>query len=97
MGRYTGISMILDNRLHHAIVQRRLTPRLPMLVPVLEKAVSSAFQEYFPQAHDWVVVTPYEVFGKISTRSIAPALVGPTFSEDPEWLDVAFNYTEHCK
>ncbi|KAI3317745.1 cytochrome P450 [Xylariaceae sp. AK1471] len=95
MGRYTGISLILDSRLHHAIVQRRLTPRLPMLVPVLEKSINSAFQKCFPRADDWVVMMPYEVFGKISTRSNAPALVGPSFSEDPEWLDVAFNYTEH--
>ncbi|KAI0152693.1 cytochrome P450 [Xylariaceae sp. FL1272] len=94
MGRYTSISLILDSRLHHSIVQRRLTPRLPVLVPFLESSLSSAFRDCFPQCDDWVDMAPHEVFGKISARANAPALVGPAFSKDPEWLDIAFNYTE---
>ncbi|KAI0407293.1 cytochrome P450 [Xylaria palmicola] len=95
MGRYTSISLILDSRLQHSIVQRRLTPRIPVLVPMLEKAMKSAFQECFPKADDWTEVTPFELFGRISARMNAPALVGPSFSKDPEWLDTALKYTEH--
>ncbi|KAI1265397.1 cytochrome P450 [Xylariaceae sp. FL1019] len=94
MGRYTSISLILDSRLHHSVVQRRLTPRIPVLVPIIEKSLSSAFQDCFPKSDHWVEMTPYDLFGKISARANAPALVGPAFSKDPEWLDVAFNYTE---
>ncbi|KAI8944483.1 cytochrome P450 [Xylaria longipes] len=95
MGRYTSMSLILDSRLHHSIVQRRLTPRLPVLAPILEKTATSAFQECFSQADDWFEVTPYELFGKISARVNASVLVGPSFSQDTEWLDVALKYTEH--
>jgi hypothetical protein len=91
------MSLILESRLHHSVVQRRLTPRIPVLVPLLEKSVTSAFEKYFPQADDWVEMIPYEVFGKISARANAPALVGPSFSDDPRWLDVAFHYSEYCK
>ncbi|KAJ2998938.1 hypothetical protein NUW58_g166 [Xylaria curta] len=94
MGKYTSISLILDSRLQHSVVQRRLTPRIPVLVPMLEKAVTSAFK-LFPQADDWVEVTPYELFGKISARVNASALVGPSFSENIQWLEIAFEYAEN--
>ncbi|KAI1326585.1 cytochrome P450 [Xylariaceae sp. FL0255] len=94
MGKYTSMSLILDNHLHHSIVQRRLTPRIPMLVPLIEKSVSTAFDTCFPKADDWVELVPYEVFKKISPRINQPALVGIKFSEDPDWLDVALNYSE---
>ncbi|KAI0466541.1 cytochrome P450 [Xylaria cf. heliscus] len=97
MGRYTSIGLILDSKLHHTIVQRRLTPRLPVLAPILEKTVTSAFQQCFPQADDWVEVTPYELFGRISSRTNASTLVGPVISQDPEWLDVSLKYPENCK
>ncbi|KAI1499403.1 putative cytochrome P450 [Biscogniauxia marginata] len=93
-GFYTGMNLILENRLHHSIVQRKLTPRLGHITPLLERQVTAAFRECFPAADDWVEFKPNEVFKQISPRLNAPPLVGPEFSQDPVWLDIAFNYTE---
>ncbi|KAI1434073.1 cytochrome P450 [Xylaria sp. CBS 124048] len=96
LGQYTGLNVILENRLHSSIVQRRLTPRIPTLVPTLEKAVTAAFNEYFPKADGdgWTTITPFKIFVDIAARVNAPALVGTSFAEDPEWLEIAVEFTE---
>jgi ent-kaurene oxidase len=97
LGRYTGLNLILENRLHYSIVQRRLTPRLPLLIPRMEKAVTHAFEESFSQSEEWTKFQPYQILGGISARVAAEAIVGPEFSGDPTWLGVAVNYTENRK
>ncbi|KAI1447064.1 cytochrome P450 [Annulohypoxylon stygium] len=95
MGRYTGINLILENRLHHTIVQRRLTPRLPLLIPRIEQAVVESVEECFPARDEWMECQPYHALGHVSARAAADAIVGPLFSDSKIWLDVAFNYTEN--
>lgn len=98
LGSYTGLNLILESRIHHSIVQRKLTPRLSLLTPALEAELRFALQESFPKLqHDnWAEFQPYQIFGKISARLTARALVGPGFCRDPRWLEVAFQYTENC-
>ncbi|KAK0631018.1 cytochrome P450 [Bombardia bombarda] len=95
LGRYTGLDLIIENRLHHAIVQRKLTPRIPLLIPTMEKGVATAFDAFLPQSEDWMEFQPYQVLGRISARVAAEPIVGPIFSDNPVWLDVAFDYTEN--
>ncbi|KAI2463813.1 cytochrome P450 [Annulohypoxylon bovei var. microspora] len=95
LGYYTGINSILENRLHHTIVQRRLTPRLPLLIPRMENAVTEAVKEYLPMCEDWVEFQPYYVLGHISARAASDVLVGPAFCTNKTWLDTAFSYTEN--
>jgi cytochrome P450 len=98
VGRYTGLNLILESRIHHSIVQRKLTPRLPRLVPALEEELSFAFEEHFPllpEEGEWIEFQPYQVFAKVSARLTARALVGKAFCRDPTWLNVAFEYTEN--
>ncbi|KAI0099782.1 putative cytochrome P450 [Nemania sp. FL0031] len=95
LGRYTGLDFILESRLHHSIVQRKLTPHLDSMSARLEQELSTAFKEYFPPVQeDWVEFNPYQVFAKISARMTAEVIVGPAFSKDPAWLGIAVNYTE---
>ncbi|KAK8043767.1 cytochrome P450 [Apiospora phragmitis] len=98
LGPYTGLNLILESRIHHSIVQRKLTPRLPLLTPALEEELRFAFQESFlaPQNGDWAEFQPYQIFGNISARLTARALVGPGFCRDQRWLDVATQFTEDC-
>ena len=58
MGPYTGVGLILESRLHHSIVQRKLTPRLEALTPSLESESRSAFEAHFPIREDWTEITP---------------------------------------
>ena len=95
LGSYTGLNLILESRLHHSIVQRKLTPRLGVLTPRLESEVKAAFEDYFPTCDDWTEFTPYQLLGKISARLSGRALVGATLCRDPTWLDISFNYTEN--
>ncbi|KAF2184216.1 putative cytochrome P450 [Zopfia rhizophila CBS 207.26] len=95
LGHYTGLNLILESRLHHSIVQRKLTPRLGLVTPGLENELQSAFEDYFPECDDWIEFQPYQVFGKVSARLSARALVGPGLCRHPTWLDISVNYTEN--
>lgn len=97
LGPYTGLNLILESRLHHSIVQRKLTPRLGVLTPGLEDELKSAFGDYFPACDDWIEFAPYQLFGKISARLSARALVGTALCRNSTWLDISINYTESCK
>ncbi|RYC57817.1 hypothetical protein CHU98_g8401 [Xylaria longipes] len=97
LGSYTGLDLILESRIHHTIVQRKLTPRLNLLTSAMESELSYAFKECFPSIETtrWTEFQPYQIFGNISARLTARALVGPRLCRDEVWLDIAFNYTEN--
>lgn len=96
LGPYTGLNLILESRMHHSIVQRKLTPRLGLLTPDLEKELVAAFEDNFPACGDWTEILPYQILAKISARLAARALVGPSLCRNPTWLDISVNYTESC-
>ncbi|KAK8098760.1 cytochrome P450 [Apiospora kogelbergensis] len=95
LGAYTGLDLILESRLHHTIVQRKLTPRLGLITPGLQEELAAAFDEELPTSEDWCEFQPYQCIGKIAARLSARAIVGPAFCKDPTWLDISFNYTEN--
>ncbi|KAK3942829.1 Ent-kaurene oxidase [Diplogelasinospora grovesii] len=94
VGSFTGVDLILENRLHHSIVQRKLTPRLPLLLTRMEDAVTAAFNKYLPQSENWTEFQPYQAVSYVSARLGAEVIVGPAFSDNPEWLHIAIEYTE---
>ncbi|OTB18373.1 hypothetical protein K445DRAFT_55649 [Daldinia sp. EC12] len=95
VGSFTGVDLILESRLHHSIVQRKLSPRLPLLLSRMEHAVSTAFSQYIPQNEEWTEFQPYKALSYISARVGAEVIVGPTFCDNPHWLHVAVEYTEN--
>lgn len=95
LGPYTGLNLILESRLHHSIVQRKLTPRLGKITSGLEHELKAAFEEYFPSCNEWVEFTPYQLLGKVSARLSGRALVGSDLCRNATWLDISFNYTEN--
>ncbi|PYI10682.1 putative cytochrome P450 [Aspergillus sclerotiicarbonarius CBS 121057] len=94
LGPYTGLDLILESRIHHTIVQRKLTPRLPCLTPALERELVASFDEVFPDCADWTEVQPFQLLGKVTARLSARAMVGPNFCRNPVWLDISVKYTE---
>ncbi|XXH00988.1 hypothetical protein Hte_007339 [Hypoxylon texense] len=94
LGHYTGINQIAENNLHYAVVQRRLTPRIPCLIPAMERAVAAAFEKHFPSSDEWTEIYPSQIVGPIAAKVVADALVGPEFSDDPAWLEISVHYTE---
>lgn len=97
VGSFTGVDLILENRLHHSIVQRKLTPRMPLLLPRMEEAVSAAFEKYLPESEDWEEFQPYKALSHVSARLGAEVIVGPAFCDNPDWLNIAVEYTENCR
>ncbi|KAI1127672.1 cytochrome P450 [Nemania abortiva] len=97
LGPYTGLDLILESRIHHTIVQRKLTPRLNLLTSGMESELRYAFEKCFSsiQTGKWTEFQPYQIFGNISARLTGRALVGPRLCRDEVWLDIAFNYTEN--
>ena len=95
LGPYTGLEFIVESRLHHSIVQRKLTPRLGTLYPYLESELISAFDDYFPDCDDWTTIEPFKLLGKIVARLSARALVGTSMCRNPIWLEISVNYTEN--
>ncbi|KAL6720899.1 hypothetical protein ACLMJK_002824 [Lecanora helva] len=95
LGKYTGLDLILDSRMHHSIVQRKLTPRLGRLTPSLEQELVAALKDGFPACEVWTEIKPYQLLAKVSARLSARTLVGPTMSRDARWLDISVNYVEN--
>ncbi|KAF4621498.1 hypothetical protein G7Y89_g14576 [Cudoniella acicularis] len=94
LGKWTGLDMILESRLHHRLVQRKLTPNLSLVTPGLEDEVSKAISDCFPQSPDWTEIQPYHVLLKVSARVSSRVLVGFPICQDPRWLNIAINFTE---
>lgn len=97
VGSVTGADLVLENRSHHAIVQRKLTPRLPQLLRRMEAAAIASFATSFPDSEEWTVFKPYMALRDISARLSAEVIVGPPFCNDPTWLHAAVMYTEYCE
>ena len=83
--------------MHHTIVQRKLTPRLPMLTPALQYELKDSLDNLMPTSSDWSEILPFRLFGKVAARLSARAMVGPAYCRHPLWLDISVNYTESCK
>lgn len=95
LGPYTGLNLILESRMHHSIVQRKLTPRLGVLTPGLEQELVSALEDNFPSCTEWTEIKPYQLLARISARLSARTLVGPSLSRNEQWLDISVNYVEN--
>ncbi|KAI0469890.1 putative cytochrome P450 [Xylariaceae sp. FL0804] len=61
---------------------RKLTPRLNLKTPGLEKKLSSALADYLPASEDWTEFRPYyrPVFAKIPVLGLFPAWLRPAAS-----------------
>lgn len=97
LGTYTGLDLVLESRLHHSIIQRKLTPRLGLVTPGLEKELGNALTECLPNSEDWVVFQPYQAFSKVSARFSSQAITGPAFANNEEWLNIGVEYVETRK
>ncbi|KAI0444323.1 cytochrome P450 [Xylaria telfairii] len=94
LGHFTGLNMIIESRLHHIIVQRKLTPRIPLLIPRIENSIAQATDKLLPQTEQWSRIQAYQVLSQVSALSVAHVIVGLAFCDEKKWLDISCNYTE---
>ena len=96
LGSYSGLDFVLENRLHHTIIQRKLTPRLNLIAPLLEKELVSALHDHLPSSDDWTEFQPYQAFRMVSARLSAAIVTGPEFCHNKDWLNLEVEYVENC-
>ena len=69
VGRWTGLNMLVDARLHHRMIQYKLTPNLAASSKSVEDEVKLAIEAHFPKDTDeWVEMTPYFTFMRMASR-----------------------------
>ncbi|CAG8981863.1 hypothetical protein HYALB_00009539 [Hymenoscyphus albidus] len=96
LGKWTGLHMDVESRLHHKVVQRKVTPNLEILTPTVEEEVRNSFLDYLPQncENDWVEIEPYYVLLKVTARISGRVLIGFPICRDERWLDFAMIFTQ---
>ncbi|KAH9884991.1 cytochrome P450 [Xylariomycetidae sp. FL2044] len=97
LGRFNGMDLMSESRLHHTIVQRKLIPNLELLRPRLEESVRTSFSKDLPSGdgNDWIEFQPYHVLKKVSARLAGNLIVGPSLCDHPTWVNISLEYTEN--
>ncbi|KAI1082126.1 P450 monooxygenase [Whalleya microplaca] len=93
-GRITSI--LLGSELHSDAIHRRLTPRLPQVIPIMIAELTDAFDHFLPWKNDtWVTVNPYDLVLNLSTRAAARVFVGESLCRDKIFLDTCASYSRN--
>ncbi|KFH44067.1 Ent-kaurene oxidase-like protein [Hapsidospora chrysogenum ATCC 11550] len=93
-GSLTGI--LLESELHSEAIHRRLTPRLPRIIPVVVDELRFAFYRVLPQCEgNWVPVSPYDMVLDLSTRAAARVFVGEPTCRDERFLQTSASYSRN--
>ncbi|KAL7626881.1 hypothetical protein AAE478_003655 [Parahypoxylon ruwenzoriense] len=93
-GRVTSI--LLGSELHSDAIHRRLTPRLPQIIPIITAEITHAFDRFLPRKDDtWVPVNPYEMVLNLSTRAAARVFVGESLCRDEIFLETCASYSRN--
>ncbi|KID72291.1 Cytochrome P450 monooxygenase ltmP [Metarhizium brunneum] len=89
-------SILLGSELHTHAIQRRLTPRLPKIIPVMMDELRLAFEQVLPMQDDsWVAVNPYEMVLHLATRAAARVFVGEPTCRDEIFLQTTASYSRN--
>jgi hypothetical protein len=80
LGKCTRLHITIYSRLHHQLVQQKLTPNLSHVIPALEDGVAKSLDACFPQSHESTSFKPYytllEVPARVSSARGLPYLPG---------------------
>ncbi|KAI0456309.1 putative cytochrome P450 [Xylaria acuta] len=96
LGSYSGLDLVLQTRLHHSVIQRKLTPRLALVTPGLEKELASALQDCIPACEkDWAEFQPYQAFRRVLARLSGNLIISPAFQHKQAWEQLQVDYVEN--
>nr|UGT01521.1 P450 monooxygenase [Claviceps arundinis] len=91
-GKVTQI--LVDSELHTHAIRRRLTPRLPNILPVMMEELNHAFGQQNVDS-SWIPVNPYEMVLQLSTRAAARLFVSEPICRDEEFLSTSASYSRN--
>ncbi|KAG6272331.1 hypothetical protein E4U47_002567 [Claviceps purpurea] len=103
-GKITQI--LVDSELHTHVIQRRLTPRLPNIIPIMMDELDHAFGQVLPTTDalsdvernvgsGWIPVNPYEMVLRLSTRAAARLFVSEPICRDQDFLNSSASYSRN--
>lgn len=97
VGKYTigNIHMMRTSDLHRRALQRKLTPSLGILVPLLKDELEYAIQADVPEAKDWTPIRINELTVAIVARISARIFVGSELCRNAEWLHLSIHFTKN--
>ncbi|KAK2765791.1 alpha-ketoglutarate dependent xanthine dioxygenase [Colletotrichum kahawae] len=97
LGQYTDLGTPMPEMFHAIKVD--LTRHVRDLVPILQREVGSAFEQHLELQEDgeWTEVTTFSFVKRIVTILNAVAFVGCDLARNPEWQDIAFNYSDDLR
>ncbi|KAI1267564.1 cytochrome P450 [Xylariaceae sp. FL1019] len=95
LGSYTGLNSIVESRLHHQVIHKRLNPSLHKLAPALEQELGIVLHEHLGHVgqSEWSSFNPYHVMGMVSARLSSYIMVGPALSNS-DWIELSLKFTE---
>nr|UGT01520.1 P450 monooxygenase [Claviceps cyperi] len=91
-GKVTQI--LVDSELHTHAIQRRLNPRLPIILPVMMEELNHAFGQQNIDS-SWIPVNPYEMVLQLSTRAAARISVSEPICRDEDFLNTSASYSRN--
>ncbi|RDH31307.1 cytochrome P450 [Aspergillus welwitschiae] len=95
-GEYTHGMPFLRSDLQNRVLQQKLTPNLPSLVPVMVEELEFAMKMEMPEcADDWTTVDIMPILSRIITRITSRIFLGPKEGRNEEWLVATVEYTKN--
>ncbi|KAK8047957.1 cytochrome P450 monooxygenase SirB-like protein [Apiospora saccharicola] len=91
-GAHTGI--LLGSELHTVAIQKRLTPGLARLIPVVLDELATTWSKLVPGGDGaWVAVQPYDFILNLTSRAAARVFVGESLSRNEEFLQAVAGFS----
>ncbi|EUC48267.1 hypothetical protein COCMIDRAFT_87858 [Bipolaris oryzae ATCC 44560] len=90
-GHYTKHETNFPTLMHS--IKADLTPSLKRLNEHVSAEVDNAMERFMPPCEDWTKLTIYESVTNIIAQVSGRLFVGPEHCRDPEYLDIAVNFT----
>jgi len=94
-GVYSATAVLNQSSLHNYVIQRRLTPKLSHLVPIVCEELDYTIEQEFPDCEgEWSSQPGFELLIHLISRLASRLFVGPELCRNTEWLDTSRTYTE---
>ncbi|KAJ5063253.1 cytochrome P450 monooxygenase-like protein [Bipolaris maydis] len=74
-------------------IKADLTPSLKRLSEHITNEIDNSMQRFLPACEDWTKLVIYENVTNIIAQASGRLFVGPEYCRDPEYVDIAVNFT----
>ncbi|KAF7192029.1 Ent-kaurene oxidase [Pseudocercospora fuligena] len=93
--RYTKGQVFGDSDLQNRVLQQRLTPHIPRLIPTMVNEGFTALQREtnLAASTEWNELDPTTIFPRIAASIVSRIWLGDAGKYNEQWVDIGANYT----